>query len=60
MTEKQLLVTHTGEYIQPVRLHYQVFDHTGLLRAFQSLRCLRGPAFVPASGPSWPSRSCNP
>jgi hypothetical protein len=30
----------TGEHFQPVRLHYQVFDHEGLLRAFRNLRCL--------------------
>jgi hypothetical protein len=40
MTEKKVLVTHTGEYLQPVRLHYRVYDHKGLLHAFRSLRCV--------------------
>jgi hypothetical protein len=30
----------TGEHFQPVRLHYRVLNRTGLLRAFQKLRCL--------------------
>ena len=40
MAEKTILATMTGEYFQPVRLHYRVFDRTGLLRAFQKLRCV--------------------
>lgn len=40
MTEQSLLATGTGEFFQPVRLHYQVFDHNKLLRAFKKLRCL--------------------
>jgi hypothetical protein len=40
MRDKPILATITGEYFQPVRLHYRVFDHEGLLRAFQKLRCL--------------------
>ncbi len=40
MEDKPLLATTTGEYFQPVRLHYQVFDHEGLLRTFRKLRCV--------------------
>jgi hypothetical protein len=40
MADKPILATMTGEYFQPVRLHYEVFDHEGLLRAFKKLRCL--------------------
>jgi len=40
MADKPILATVTGEYFQPVRLHYQVLDHDGLLRAFKKLRCL--------------------
>jgi hypothetical protein len=40
VAEKQLLATVTGEFFQPVRLHYKVFDQRGLLKAFQKLRCL--------------------
>ncbi len=40
MAEKQLLGTMTGEYFQPVRLHYRVFDRQALLRAFERLRCV--------------------
>jgi hypothetical protein len=32
--------TLTGEHFQPVRLHYRVLNHPGLLRAFEKLRCL--------------------
>src|SRR6266478_3711562 len=40
MADEPILATITGEYFQPVRLHYQVFDHEGLLRAFKKLRCV--------------------
>jgi hypothetical protein len=40
MADKPILATLTGEYFQPVRLHYRVFDHDGLLRVFKKLRCL--------------------
>ena len=40
MADKPILATLTGDYFQPVRLHYQVFDHDGLLRAFKKLRCV--------------------
>jgi hypothetical protein len=40
MKDEPLLATVTGEHFQPVRLHYQVLDHDGLMRAFQKLRCL--------------------
>jgi hypothetical protein len=40
MAEKRLLATVTGEYFQPVRLHYHVLDQKGLLRAFKGLRCV--------------------
>jgi hypothetical protein len=40
MAEKTILATITGEHFQPVRLHYQVSDHEGLLRAIKKLRCL--------------------
>jgi hypothetical protein len=33
--------TVTGENFQPVRLHYRVFDHEGLLRVFKKLRCVK-------------------
>ncbi len=40
MAEQPLLATMTGEHFQPVRLHYRVRNRTGLLRAFEELRCL--------------------
>src|SRR4051794_21355298 len=40
MADQPLLATMTGEHFQPVRLHYKVLDRTGLLRAFEGLRCL--------------------
>jgi hypothetical protein len=40
MAEKTLLATVTDEHFQPVRLHYQVLDQAGLLRAFRKLRCI--------------------
>jgi hypothetical protein len=40
LAHKPILATLTGDYFQPVRLHYQVFDHDGLLRAFKKLRCV--------------------
>ena len=38
--DKPILATLTGEYFQPVRLHYEVINHEGLTRAFKKLRCL--------------------
>jgi len=40
MAEQPLLATMTGEHFQPVRLHYKVLNRSGLLRAFEKLRCL--------------------
>ena len=40
MADQSLLATMTGEHFQPVRLHYKVWNHPGLLRAFEKLRCL--------------------
>jgi hypothetical protein len=40
MVERQLLATVTGEHVQPVRLHYRVFDDQALLRTFKKLRCV--------------------
>ncbi len=40
MADQSLLATLTGEHFQPVRLHYRVLNHPGLLRAFEKLRCL--------------------
>jgi hypothetical protein len=40
MADQPLLATMTGEHFQPVRLHYRVLNRTGLLRAFEKLRCL--------------------
>src|SRR5207249_846422 len=41
MAERQLLATMTGERFQPVRLHYRIHDHKGLLAAFDKLRCVQ-------------------
>jgi hypothetical protein len=38
--EKTIMATITGEYFQPVRLHYTVFDQQKLLQAFKKLRCI--------------------
>lgn len=40
MADQPLLATMTGEHFQPVRLHYKVLNRSGLLRAFEKLRCL--------------------
>ena len=40
MANRQVLATLTGEFYQPVRLHYQVPDQSGLKQAFEKLRCL--------------------
>ena len=40
MADEPILATVTGEYFQPVRLHYRVFDHEGLVRLFKKLCCL--------------------
>jgi len=40
MAEKPILATMTGEYFQPVRLHYSVLSRQGVLRAFKRLRCV--------------------
>src|SRR5215475_15001173 len=39
-SEKQLLMTMTGEMHQPVRLYYEVPDQAAVLQAFTKLRCL--------------------
>jgi len=39
-SEKQLLMTMTGEIHQPVRLYYQVVDQAAVLKVFAKLRCL--------------------
>src|SRR5208283_712534 len=39
-SDKPILATMTGEYFQPVRLHYRVFDQANLARAFETLRCV--------------------
>ena len=40
MADKPILATLTGDFFQPVRLHYEVRDPEGLKRAFKKLRCL--------------------
>jgi hypothetical protein len=40
MADKTILATITGEFFQPVRLHYRVLDSEGLLQAFEKLRCV--------------------
>ena len=40
MANKPILATVTGEFFQPVRLHYRVLDGKGLLQAFDKLRCV--------------------
>jgi hypothetical protein len=40
MGDEPILGTVTGEFFQPVRLHYQVTDPEGLMLAFKKLRCL--------------------
>src|SRR6266571_7742306 len=39
-SEKQLLMTMTGEIHQPIRLYYQVVDQAAVLNVFAKLRCL--------------------
>jgi len=39
-SEKQLLMTMTGEMHQPVRLYYAVYDQAAVLKTFTKLRCL--------------------
>src|SRR6266571_2793981 len=39
-SEKQLLMTMTGEIHQPIRLYYQVVDQAAVLKVFAKLRCL--------------------
>ncbi|MGC8642846.1 MAG: hypothetical protein ACP5XB_23550 [Isosphaeraceae bacterium] len=38
--ERQILATLTGELYQPVGLHCEVLDQSGLKQAFEKLRCL--------------------
>ncbi|HEV3257007.1 MAG TPA: hypothetical protein VG013_09025 [Gemmataceae bacterium] len=40
MADEPILATITGEYFQPVRLHYRILDAEGLLGAFKKLRCV--------------------
>lgn len=39
MSDDKVLATLTGEFVQPVRIHYKVLDHKRLLRLFRKLRC---------------------
>src|SRR5712691_2647713 len=39
-SEKQLLMTMTGEIHQPIRLYYQVVDQAAVCKVFAKLRCL--------------------
>jgi hypothetical protein len=41
MADRPILATITGEFFQPVRLHYRVFNSKGLLQAFGKLNCVR-------------------
>jgi hypothetical protein len=41
MAAKTLLATITGEFFQPVRLHYRVFDDNGVLQALNKLSCVK-------------------
>jgi hypothetical protein len=41
MADKPVLATITGEFFQPVRLHYRMLDNKGLLEAFTKLGCLK-------------------
>jgi hypothetical protein len=38
---KPILATITGEFFQPVRLHYRVFDDQALLQALNKLSCVK-------------------
>ena len=40
MADRPILATMTGEFYQPVRLHYKVLDESGLRQAFQRLQCI--------------------
>jgi hypothetical protein len=40
MAETSILATVTGDFFQPVRLHYRVANQNRLLAAFKKLRCL--------------------
>jgi hypothetical protein len=40
MADEPILATITGEFFQPVRLHYHVFNPEALLRTFKKLRCV--------------------
>jgi hypothetical protein len=37
---KQLLITMTGELVQPVRVYYRILDTQSLKRAFAKLKCV--------------------
>jgi len=39
-TDKQLVITTTGEIFQPIRLHYELLDRKELLRTFNKLGCI--------------------
>jgi hypothetical protein len=41
MGDKAVLGTTTGEFFQPVRLHYRIADGNGLSQAFQKLGCVK-------------------
>jgi hypothetical protein len=38
--ERQLLTTTTGELLQPIRLHYDLFNKKEMLRIFNRLGCI--------------------
>src|SRR5262249_26059250 len=39
-TGRQVLTTTTGELLQPVRLHYDLFDKNEMMRIFNKLGCI--------------------
>jgi hypothetical protein len=39
-TDQQVLTTTTGELMQPIRLHYNIFNKKELLRVFNKLGCV--------------------
>jgi hypothetical protein len=41
MADQPVLATITGDFFQPVRLHYRVLDGKGLLAAFKKLSCVK-------------------
>lgn len=39
-SERSLVTTTTGELLQPIRLHYELFNKKELLRIFNKLDCI--------------------